>query len=239
MRKKGKRIAAAVLAAAGAACIWFAASRMEEPLREEDMTADLQTKEEDGAVSYINETVYDGSVVLDREVFQVPFRKSDRYCMNKEYIGTLEEKTAERLQKAAKDYLTVLVGSGYRSVMADEEGFCSRLEDCYAGDFLTRGMEEISVSEHAKEAAAWYTDNHVKLDADIVTDRSLVWKDGITYVRCDAALTVYSCGDAGWFRDMTGVDIEPGDSVKLLCDVGVVRGPEGYQVLSMDCVGTY
>lgn len=193
----------------------------------------------DTEVSYLNETAYGNSETLDREAFMYPFQKSGNYVMNKEYIQLIDESELFKLQVSSIKYLNTIFGSSFRSVASDEEGYVQNIKNCFAGDYLIRSGEEESVEEYASALAQWYVDNHVKSETDVQTDNSLVWKDNFCYVRNIMAITLYSCEDASYFTELTGVKLSVGETEKLICDVALVNSGTDYKIVSYQIMGNY
>lgn len=193
----------------------------------------------DTEVSYLNETAYGNSGTLDREAFMYPFQKSGNYVMNKEYIQLIDESELLKLQVSSVKYLNTIFGSSFRSVASDEEGYVQNIKNCFAGDYLIRSGEEESVEEYASALAQWYVDNHVKSETDVLTDNSLVWKDNFCYVRNIMAITLYSCEDASYFTELTGVKLSVGETEKLICDVALVNSGTDYRIVSYQIMGNY
>lgn len=201
---------------------------------------DSPALQQEGGKSYLTDTVYDGSTVIDREVFQVRFQKSNQYIPNKDYIGQLKDDQIRSIMDVSTQYLETLFGCGFRDILADPDGFTQRVAGFYSGDYLILGEDEISAEQQAADLAAWYTDNHVKLDAKVTTDKSLIFRDGYPYIRNVLTLTIYSCDDPAYLQQLIGTTIQTGDKVNLICDIGIVdTGGNGYSIISMDVVGSY
>lgn len=208
------------------------------PAGQEDKNSPGQQQE--GIKSYLTDTVYDGSTVIDREVFQIQFQKSNQYVRNKDYIGQLKDDQIKSIMEVSEQYLETLFGNGFRDILADTEGFVQKTANFYSGDYLILGEEEVSARQQAEDLAAWYTDCHVKMEAKVTTDKSLIFKDGYPYIRNVLNLTLYSCSDPEYLQQMTDIEIQTGDRINLVCDVGVVdSGKNEYSVISMDVVGSY
>ena len=234
--KRGRRIIIALSILIMAVVVALLYSKNGSTVTGEDDSG-VRKEAYDERVSYIGETAYDGSVPIDPEVFYYPFQKTGKYVMNKDYIGSIEGKKAERMKKAVEDYLTMVYGNGFRNIASDEQGFCDGVEGMYAGSYLIEGGKEKPVSQMAEELAEWYIDNHVKSEVTVETADYLIWKDNHPYVRYIMGLRLFSCADTLYLSNALNTQIEEGDTIRVIMDIGLAGTGDGYKVCAVSTVG--
>lgn len=209
---------------------------------EEDKKAEdvLQEQEEVPVVSYISETKYGDCEPIDKEVFSYPFRKTNQYVANKDFIDSLSDEDIERVLNDGNVFLQSLLNSSFRDVVADEQGFKDRLCELFAGDYLiTDGDEEISTQAFAGKIAEWYAENHVKIDMESESNKALIWKDNYLYVRYLITLTLYSCEDTEFLEELIGYPLNVGETRKFVLDLALANSGEKYRVAGWEIVGNY
>lgn len=185
-------------------------------LEDSDEKADVK----DG---YAYETSYSGLNYVSVSLFEKPFKKTDAYVMNKDYIniigpeeaGVLSERTGKGLEEIYTINYETLDPDTYKSII---EGYADP-GICYINrstDEAYEGAEEVSamITTFAKDA-------ELIMEVKAYSDRSLVYYDEQSdIVRTKVIGVVYSCKDVDKLKNLLGIDsIEIGEPFSVIYDV--------------------
>ncbi len=182
--------------------------------------------EDEEKTSYLSETYYDGKSIVDKELYAVPFRKSDKYISNKELSETVSAANMNKMVDTVEEYINILYSTGYRQVVSDQEKFRNTLFT-YLDDnaYYTDGNGNvITADEYVNMIIEWIVDNHIIAEIAVTTDRSLVYSDMYYYVRCKIDIQNY--GDqkipAGSFMPVLTEDvINVFEKKSIYCDIAL------------------
>lgn len=200
----------------------------------------LPQKEEVQNASYISDTNYGSFGPIDKEVFAYPFRKSNQYVANKDFIDNFTDEEIEEIIRDGNVFLQSLFNGSFRDVIGDEQGFKEHICDQFAADYLMVGNdEEISTRSFADQVATWYAENHVKIEMKSESNGALVWKDNYLYVRYLLTLTLYSCENADFLENLIGYPLKVGEARKFVIDLALADTGEQYKIAAWNLMGNY
>lgn len=150
----------------------------------------------DMETSYLNETCYDGTVPIYKEVFQIPFKKSeDSYIMNKTLYAQQEEKVS-LLQEKATTFIETMLGTGYREISKDsytyQDTMLSFFDTNINSAFVLDDGDVTTPEIFFDDFENYIKDHEIQADVKFQTDKSLVYADGYYYVRGVLSIETYS-----------------------------------------------
>lgn len=176
----------------------------------------------DLATEYVNETKYIGGIGYP-EVYKIPFKKTDNYIKNKEYVEKFPTQAAGAVANS-KAYMAAVFSMDYREIQQDTQSYIDGLkkylhDNLYYEDYADNG---VFVSEEYANATAEYLSEHeIACDVKFLTDESLVYEDGYVYVRGVLELTVYNNKDESKY-----FGYEKGVMTPVIIEVRLVRADE-------------
>ena len=172
----------------------------------------LEDTEKTAKVSdgYANETSYSGSSYVPASVFSFPFKKTESYINNKEYINDIGAEEAGVLSdRIAKAHET------YKGVFDEYASYGVGCINTSTGDYY-EGSEDIAdmIINFAK-------DTELVMELKAYSDKSLVYYDEQSdIVRVKVIGAIYNCKNIKKVEDFLGVDsIEIGTPFSMIIDV--------------------
>lgn len=144
-------------------------------------------------IPFIGETVYDGTTQLTKEVFQIPFYypfNDSLYVPNKEYVKSLTNDEIETIKNTAVSFVTKMLSGDSHSVGANYEAFVEELDTCAGGEEIIYNLDIPENRSFFEYLAEWYIDSGTSMEAEALTDKSMIFKNGQTVCRVLIKLTV-------------------------------------------------
>lgn len=172
---------------------------------------------------YACETSYSGSKYVPASMFSYPFRKTDDYIMNKDYVNIIGAENAKILSDRVIEAFNCIYNINYETLDKDE--YKAGLEGYVSNGFTMVNANTGDIYEGAEEIAELLTklavEDEVIIEAKAVSDRSMVFYDeSCDIVRAKVTLVVYSCKDDVNLKSFLGVDtIEIGRPFSVIYDV--------------------
>ena len=146
---------------------------------------------------YAVETRYIGGIGYP-QVYEEPFKQTSFYVTNKELWERIPD-VIPGITDTATGFMNTLMNSGYRAVAEDKNGYISSLLPYLSENYPYNEVESEGYSETAAEFvgnyADWMVENNVSMEANFITDTSLVYEDALMYVRGIVEYTVFSSDD--------------------------------------------
>lgn len=178
-----------------------------------------------GNYIYAFETCYAGKPFLSGRLFKYPFKKTDAYIMNKEYINQITTSGAEHLTDIAKETVMELFNVSYRNIDLDSENILLKknlangISTVFAG-----GTEYSGRDETINNLAEWFITNELTTEASFTTDKSLVYYDEHRiYVRGQLLLKVFRCKDMDKLAQTLGFgEMEAGKQYSLVLEISMI-----------------
>lgn len=185
----------------------------------------LEDTEKTAKVSdgYANETSYSGSSYVPASVFSFPFKKTESYINNKEYIndigaeeaGVLSDRIAKALEEIYNINYETIDHETYKGVFDEYASYGVGCINTSTGDYY-EGSEDIAdmIINFAK-------DTELVMELKAYSDRSLVYYDEQSdIVRVKVIGAIYNCKNIKKVEDFLGVDsIEIGTPFSMIIDV--------------------
>lgn len=184
---------------------------------------------------YAMETVYVGEKFLSKEVFKYPFKKSEEYIKNADYITMIGEENAEIIAKNAKKALTSLLNVQYKTISPE-----LYYEEASVYNSYNTGISHYTDDEITEEAAnlkgitELFADkiiqNGLTMEAEVRSDKCLVYSDyRKVIVRLQAIITVYESSDTDKVAQFFGKDlINIGEPFSVIFEFEMVPEMYGY-----------
>ena len=171
---------------------------------------------------YASETSYSGSSYVPASLFKYPFKKSDSYIQNKDYINLIgaenatitAERTAEGLEKIFNINYEALEESDYEQII--DEYVNSDITIVFPDGTVTEGADELQekIFELVKE-------DEIIIESKAYSDSCMVYYDN-SFEICRVKLTMvlYSCNDLERAAEIFGVEnITLGEAFSVIYDV--------------------
>lgn len=201
------------------------------------VSADDIKSSKDKVTSYVGETIYKGKTDIP-ELYEYPFQKTDAYVMNKTYAKEHPE-TVKELPGFVAEYFQCLLGSDYRYIINNTTEWDNQLASYYNpstiySDSLDSNIRDsFTAKDYIEDLSEHLVNNRMSMDAEFISDDSLVYSDGYIYVRGLLHFTIQSC------------DGEPpypiGEDQEIILDVAVKPSDEfneanerSYQIVSFE-----
>lgn len=145
---------------------------------------------------YVLETRYIGGIGYD-EVYEYPFCKNEEiYKMNKQLWKDHPDRVTP-ICNTAKDFMNKLLNVSARDIVNSDEYTDSLYAlmdpDWRYDEDITEGG--YSVEEHLEQWKERIIDNNISIESTFLTDTSLVYVNGLYYVRGILEYTVYESED--------------------------------------------
>ena len=210
---------------------WYTAyTNQEVETVQKDETTTPDEPEEDAA--YINEVRYIGGIGY-KEVYEEPFKKSDFYISNKD-MWEEHPDIIPVVSETATDFMNKLLNTGYRKILDGKDAYVEDMVQYMDRDWIYNEdmVNNQSSVEYMSEYADYMIDNEVSMKGNFITDTSLVYEDGLLYVRGMVEYAVYSSKDESM----------PADGVEktIMMEVALHRDAEDatqYDVVSWGEIG--
>ena len=161
-------------------------SSQNEPLKD--------TSEEDLKQEYVLECKYTGGIGYP-EVYEYPFKRTENYVSNKELWAKHPERI-EACLKAAKDFAEEVFNVNYKEVEENRVAYEEELTALLDPEFVynednTTGEVKLA-ADYAEVLADKIIENEYIVEAEFISDTSLVYEDVYNTVRGVLKYTVYS-----------------------------------------------
>ncbi len=171
---------------------------------------------------YVEETKYIGGIGYP-EVYDKPFKKTDGYIMNKVFIEKYPAQAKSALA-SARGFIEAVFASDYRTIQEDPEGYAAEINKYLNPTAYYDEYEEENVlvaDEYASAITEYLEDHKIACEAKFLTDDSLVYEDGYTYVRGILELTLYNIeGESEYFN------FEKGKTQPIMVEIRLMRTDE-------------
>lgn len=197
-----------------------------------------------GDYIYVLETCYAGNPFLPGRLFKYPFKKTDAYFMNKEFINEIGIEGAEILTKIATDTVLELFDVTCKNQSTDMniDVLEKNLDETITTVFKN-GIEYSGRKETIEKLSAWYSENKLTTEATFTTDKSLIYYDDqCIYVRGQLLFTVYKCEDMEEIATTLGFSqMETGKQYSLVLEIKLIpqadkKDFETYQVAGISII---
>lgn len=177
------------------------------------------------ADDYTNETCYTGEMEDYPELYTHPFKKTDVYISNRE----LTEQDPDRIKTcsdAAVVFMNQFFNINYRDIASDESKYVSSAMDgCSMDAYIRLDDGNILLYDYIYDICDSALKNETQVDAEFITDSSLVYQDFYTYVRGMLKLTVFSC-------DSTDIGAKIGEETMIPMEVSFTDQNGTYTICS-------
>lgn len=176
---------------------------------------------------YSGETIYNGDPYIYKGLFEKPFERTDSYISNKNLI-LQEMNTKDELTMIAKRAESI-VESMYTATAKDVNGMNSlttELSNMFATSIILTGQDQEVYGnvEAAERFNEWYADTNTTMEAEMITDKCLVYMDEHSYiVRGLLRYTVYESEDTNALAEMLGMNlIKKGETYYQIVEVNLI-----------------
>lgn len=171
---------------------------------------------------YATETCFAGDSFVPKSLFMYPYKKTDSYIMNKDYINTVTAAAGKKEAQNVQTALETMFTGNYKSM--DMASYQNALDQYFMVtnilsnsklDIYADGSESIS-----QEMVNLYKDEQLSIEAKAYSDKCLIFYDeGFDIVRSKLTLVVYECKDLEKIKKMFNVkNIEIGKPFSVIVD---------------------
>ncbi len=209
------------------ACAVLSVKKLNKTQKEYAIKTDgvlLNDGEESGTpeTGHASETSYSGQGYVPASLFTHPFKKTDNYIMNKDYINDITVLEANVLASKVEDMIKDIYTINYEST---EEETYKQILGSYNPPLthvlFSSGTEIGSTEEAAEVILNFAKENNLVMEAKGYSDSCMVFHDmSCDIVRVKATFAVYSCKDLTLLEKSLGVDtITLGKPFSVIYDV--------------------
>lgn len=162
---------------------------------EEANTEPIPSANDEEPANYINEVMYIGGIGY-KEVYETPFKKSEMYVTNKEMWENHPDSIPKALETAQR-YADLMLNTGYREILDNEDVYVQKVLNCMDEEWYYNENEENGMTclQYAQEYAEQMIDKKLSMHCNFLSDTSLVYEDGLIFVRGIVEYEVYSSVD--------------------------------------------
>lgn len=167
--------------------------------------------------TYIAETCYDGSNPVYKQLFQIPFQKTeDYYIMNKTLYAEHPERVTQLMDEAT-DFIETMLGTGYREVTTEGYSYKDTMMEYIDTDINDSLMLDdgtrTTPEDYFEDLGKLIEEHEIQADVTFETDKSLVYEDGYYYVRGVLTIEPYAfTGDEDTNLLPEGISLKDGGS---------------------------
>lgn len=152
--------------------------------------------EADAKTRYIGEVYYTGGIGYP-EVYDYPFKKSDWYITNKE-LHESDPTIPKIATDTAAAFMEKLLNINYMDIAQDEKTYINDLTAFMDKSWLYNenlNGDSKTCQDLMRQFADYVIENEIAVEGNFITDTSLVYKDGMVYVRGIVEYKVFSSLD--------------------------------------------
>ena len=189
---------------------------------------------------YVAETCYNGASVVDPYLYETPFQKTNKYISNKRLIEKMGEGFLDDKTSLACEYVKCLYDINSNDIIADPNTFINTFSS-YFDETVTFSTDEADVTReyYAESLADKYVKNKAQIDANFITDKSLVFYDnGVVYVRGYIEYTVNAYTDLEEIRiELRNPELTLGTTYYVVTHVMLVpsvKDSSQYKILGLE-----
>lgn len=169
-------------------------------------TSVLSESEKDNTdYGYAFETVYNGKPYMPDILFEQPFKKTDSYVSNTEFIKEKGEACAAPIISMAEDLTKATFNVTYKNISNEEV-----LNDTLAEGIYVRfpsGEEVNGIKEVTDTINSWYVNSGTSIEAEYTTDKCMLYYDeNAVILRGLLTFTVYESEDIESIEKIFGIN---------------------------------
>ncbi len=191
--------------------IFYVFTRDDTKTYVKERDAQLVDTEASGTIDtgYAAETSYSGDTYVPASLFKHPFRKTNAYIPNKEYINTIGPENAAVLSKRTEEAMEKAFNITFSSI--EKTDYLETLNN-YFVETNVLVLDKLDIyAEYNEEIADTIVnlakDNNLVMEANCYTNHCMVYYDeGSIIVRSKVLLEVYSCTDLDKLSAFLGAD---------------------------------
>ena len=190
--------------------------------------------------AYVSETSYNGKTVMDASLYEIPFQISESYISNKTLFEKQGQSFLDDKQKVASDFIKTLYNINYNYLISDPNKYI----DTYVGFYdqyvtFDTGEADVTAKEYAELVVDNYVTNKVQMEAEFITDPSLVFYDGGNiFVRGYIKYTVFSYSNIDELKEeLKNSNMEIGTTYYVMAHVRLVTSsdnPNEYKIYGLE-----
>lgn len=190
------------------------------------LEAQVQNKyPEEYAPTYITETCFDGSAVVDSVLYSIPFQKSENYVMNKELVKSLDEREAEVMRERVSQMVDELFGTSGDLLVTEYDTYADKFSSFFMEDslYIDENGREVSKDVLLAEFMKDLSDAGWEAEVTFDSDKSLLFSDLSYYLRGLITIRVYNYDgetDLSYFLPVT--EMERGKTYQFVVDIGFI-----------------
>lgn len=188
--------------------------------------------------TYAYETCYTGAPYLADVLFRTPFKRTDRYICNSDFIAIIGEDNASILANRSIDASKALFNRSYQERNVEEQ----ELSDILA-DGLNVIFADGTITESKEDAIAvvnsFFIDNQISMEAEFYTDKCMVfYDDAKVIVRGQMVFSVYGGSESNLdtLRECFGLEsMEQGEEYAIVLEMEYISksNVENYDVFQL------
>lgn len=161
----------------------------------------------DERYTYAYDTCYTGDPYLSDSLFRDPFKRTDKYVNNNDFIAAIGEENADMLAKKSKEAMLAIFDASYQERDTKDPVLSDILIDGLHVLFADGTMTD-SKEDTIEAINSWFIDSHTSLEADFYTDKCMVFYDEAkAIVRGQLVFTVYGGNDMDTLKEYFGKEL--------------------------------
>lgn len=182
-------------------------------------TSELSEPEKDNTdYGYAFETVYSGKPYMPDILFEQPFKKTNSYVSNTEFIKAKGEKCTAPIISLAEDFTKAAFNVTYKNISNEDV-----LNDTLAEGIYVRfpsGKEADGIKEVTDTVNSWYVNSGTSIEAEYTTDKCMLYYDeNAVILRGLLTFTVYESEDIESVEKIFGIDqIKMGEEYSVVVE---------------------
>ena len=188
-----------------------------EDIIESDVYSELS-----GVNSYAQETCYSGKPYINNSLFYHPFRKTDKYISNNEYIKIIGEEKAKIIAERAGKVADTFFHITYNDVLNKSAN--SKLHE-YLPEGFSLILPERQIVKGRDETISlinqWLVENEFTMEAEFQTDKCMVYYDeNTTIVRGMLEYTIFECEELDTLQKLFQIEhMELGQPYSIILEM--------------------
>lgn len=181
--------------------------------------------------SWITETCYDGTTNMDANLYEIRFQKTSAYVSNKEYVNLVDEEKIEELIRCYEGFVSFYLGNDYRNIVGKQNTYRQAFANNFKSGTIYVGEKEYeTLDDYCKEIEQWYVDNKIQLSAEGLTDKTLVYEDGLIYIRGKVKVKPFCQIDCEKVKELFDISLNETEPTEFIFEIGITKDNDTYKI---------
>lgn len=161
---------------------------------QKDVSVPLESDKDNTDYGYAYETIYSGKPFVPDILFEYPFKKTDNYMSNTDFINKRGEECAAPIISKANDFTNAAFNVSYKNISNEDTFLDTLTEGVYV--CFPSGKEAQGITEVTDLTTSWYINSCTSMEAVYTTDKCMLYYDeNAVILRGLITFTVYESDD--------------------------------------------